>query len=382
MGYSRVSLEDLIQSRKHSSAPLEKPSESPAVAGGESGPNVDMGSRVPGDDQREGFSSGEPLTDGVEGEEQSAAAVTSPPAEKPYGVQQVITPSGIEIYYQAGPKRLYRIRNAGITPKWIEPPSVSKVLDILEKGGLPWWGMKVGVQGVITLHNEHGRDLVVGDTVDGIVDLLKKYKLTVNDVRDSAGDRGQNVHDALELWAKNGVPPQPAVYALEEQGYVSALADFLVDSGAEPVRSEVMVASMKHKYAGRYDLDTQIPNGAEVVVKTFPKMKDIRMRIPGGLYLLDLKTSKDVYDTHFIQLEGYEAGRIECGYEPTLYRGVIHVTEDGRYELRLNLERYGRSDGEKKYQTRFEDGKPLATFTDFKHVLGTYKALQRVKGRS
>ena len=219
-------------------------------------------------------------------------------------------------------------------------------------------------------------------TVESVKNLMKIHGLRTTDQRNSAGDRGQNVHDALELWAKNGVPPQPAVYALEEQGYVSALADFLVDSGAEAVRSEVMVASPKHKYAGRYDLDTQIPNGAEVVVKTFPKMKDIRMRISGGLYLLDLKTSKEVYDTHFIQLEGYEAARIECGYPPTDFRGVIHVTEDGRYELRLNLERYGRSDGEKKYQPRFEDGKPLATFTDFKHVLGTYKALQRIKGRS
>jgi hypothetical protein len=34
---------------------------------------------------------------------------------------------------------------------WREVPSVTTVLGILDKPGLPWWGMKIGVEGVLEL---------------------------------------------------------------------------------------------------------------------------------------------------------------------------------------------------------------------------------------
>lgn len=79
-------------------------------------------------------------------------------AEEPWGVAQAVTPSGIEIYYQAGPKRLYRVRQpVGLSEgmweysDWVDVPSASTVLQVLEKGGLSWWGMGVGVDGVEAL---------------------------------------------------------------------------------------------------------------------------------------------------------------------------------------------------------------------------------------
>ncbi len=75
--------------------------------------------------------------------------------EEPMGVARVVTPSGLKIYYQAAPKRLYRIRKpVGLSEgmweygEWTEVPSVSTVLEVLEKGGLSWWGQGVGVAGV------------------------------------------------------------------------------------------------------------------------------------------------------------------------------------------------------------------------------------------
>lgn len=199
-------------------------------------------------------------------------------------------------------------------------------------------------------------------TVESVKVLMKAHGLRTTDQRNKAGDRGQSVHDALELWATKGVTPQPEVYAPEEQGYVAALAQFLIDSGAEAVRSEVMVGSLKHKYAGRYDLEANLPNGAEVFVHRTEKGRGDRAeKIKGGIHLLDLKTSSNVYDTHFLQLEAYEAARLECGLEPTVDRGVIHVMSDGRYQLRLN--------------------NGLVRFSDFKHVMGAKKALDRIKGR-
>lgn len=76
----------------------------------------------------------------------------------PTGVAQVLTPAGLEIYYQSGPKRLYRVRSDPETFKsagdtWREVPSVSTVLGVLEKGGLTYWGQGVGVDGVVELVN-------------------------------------------------------------------------------------------------------------------------------------------------------------------------------------------------------------------------------------
>ena len=78
--------------------------------------------------------------------------------------------------------------------------------------------------------------------------------------------------------------------------------------------------------------------------------------VPAGSYLLDLKTSKRVYETHFLQLEAYEQASVECGYGPTDHRGVIHVTEDGRYEFVLNTD---------------------WTFEDFKSVRQTYSVMHQ-----
>lgn len=54
-----------------------------------------------------------------------------------------VTPSGIEVYYQPDP-RLYRVNG-------VEVPSVTQVLDCLHKPALPYWGNKVGAEGVLEL---------------------------------------------------------------------------------------------------------------------------------------------------------------------------------------------------------------------------------------
>ena len=70
-----------------------------------------------------------------------------------------LTPSGIEILYSPKPKRLYEVRKHGVeTPDgyetvspWKEVPSVTLVLDVLPAPGLPWWGMEMGVSGMLEL---------------------------------------------------------------------------------------------------------------------------------------------------------------------------------------------------------------------------------------
>jgi len=298
-----------------------------------------------------------------------------------------VTPSGIPIFYQSQPKRLYRVgpevhvEYAEQTPEtllslaqaedttWVEVPSVTTVLGVLDKPALPWWGMKVGIEGVLALNRQNV--LVSADfhpdawdkpdawDVDSIVESMTRYKLTVNHVRDKAGDRGQAVHDALENWARHGHMPDPFIYPEEQEGYVRGLVAFLKDvPSAEPEGAEVLVASSEYGFAGRYDLRLKTSREHEVVVRRTATKVRKRTLLPGRL-LADLKTSKGCYPTHALQLEAYETASLESGYESTDGRGILLVTPDGHYEFIRSW----------------------ASADDFLNVLAVYQSLQEMAKR-
>lgn len=281
-----------------------------------------------------------------------------------------VTPSGIEVQYSPAPKRFYRVRKAhaskgehdtGFYTEWQEVPSVTSVLGVLEKGGLSWWGMKVGIEGVQHLLRHgivHPMTSWSQAPVDDVVDALTREKLTVNHTLSKAGDRGTSVHDALEDFTKTGQMPYPEIYPESEQGYVAGLKKFLLawagDNVCSDIQAEVMVGSLVHLYAGRYDLRCYF-GGGNMVTRTYPKRANKIEELPAGRYMLDLKTSSGVYPSHALQLAAYEGASVECGYEPTDYRAVIHVTKAGEYELVLTS----------------------ATLEDFLSVRATYDVMQR-----
>jgi hypothetical protein len=193
--------------------------------------------------------------------------------------------------------------------------------------------------------------------MESVMALAVSEKLTVNHQRDQAGDRGNAVHKAFELWAETGVLPVPDVYPEAERGYIEALIKFVEECKPVPVKSEVMVGSLEHGYAGRFDL-LAYQGGHEIVTHLTPK-KEKRGVIEPGLGLWDLKTSTGVYpEIHFRQLEAYERASVECGYQASDFRAVIHVCADGRYEVKVSN----------------------ADFHDFWSVLDVYLGNQRLKG--
>lgn len=271
------------------------------------------------------------------------------------GAVTTTAPSGLEIVFRSKPKRCYVIDGT-------EVPSVSAVLDILDKPALKWWGMTVGVDGVNELvrlglvkfaTNDIGQlaPVVERDGVwawavrQEIVDLLTANKLTVNHVRDKASRRGGNVHDALELWGMTKMLPVVENYPEEERKYVEALRAFLelTQGNIEVEALEVMVGSKQYGYAGRFDLRATFAEPFEVACKVYPKKKPTFTTIEPGPWIIDLKTSKGVYLSHFQQLEAYNLAALECGYPETTGRAVLHVQEDGRYEFvpsKINAESF------------------------------------------
>jgi hypothetical protein len=331
-----------------------------------------------------------PSTDTSEAYERGTEAPVALQVVSEYATTSV-TPSGVEVRYTSKPKRMYEVRwakkcirgechYAGKCPcidnDWVECPSVTTVLGCLDKPGLPWWGMKVGIEGVLELvkgGHVRSRELVAGGrepvvaagwryipaTQENVVPLLTENKLTVNHVRDKAGDRGQAVHDAFETWAKTGHLPDPTIYPESETGYVAGLVAFLIDVDPEPLEAEVMVGSVEHGFAGRYDIRLCITKECDVVFHRTPKKGPQYARLHPGVILADLKSSKDVYmESHGRQLEAYELASVECGYEPTTARGILNVNADGTYK-------FVRS---------------KCTADDFLNVLRVYQDNLRIKG--
>ncbi len=296
------------------------------------------------------------------------------PGQRPAPHSRDITPSGIEIEYFFKPRRYYEIRehidpDDAFMPRtlgaamdeqgrylgpWREVPSVSTITDVFPSDALTYWGMRVGMEATLELYEQgalFAAKLTDGERVlayDGrllggepglqraglkaVEAFAKKFRLRTNDRKDSAAERGQGVHDALEGWAKEwattGELPDPSFFPPEQAGYVEGLRMFLVDlekADPEVIATERMVGSVKHGFAGRFDLEIRTRKPAELAYRWTPKRGPKYRTVEPSLIVPDLKTSAFVYDKHFAQAEGYEIGRVECGYEPSDERAVIHV---------------------------------------------------------
>lgn len=274
-----------------------------------------------------------------------APASTSAPSVT---VHRDTTPSGLVIEYvpeqwigKLKTKREYRVD--GVTV-----PSVTTVLDILNKPGLSWWGMKVGVEGVLELVRRGradtrinwGDDLTVEfspDTAEAVVKLLTEEKLTVNHQLTKAGDRGTNVHSALEDWATSGGEffPTPAEFPDEERPYVEALLQWIdaLDGAYSIVATERMVGSVEYGFAGRFDLILNLLEPRQFVRKHYKRKDSVKFPLKKGHYRIDLKTSSGVYRSHRLQLAGYEVASIESGYPPVDGGLILRVDKEGFYEF-------------------------------------------------
>jgi hypothetical protein len=258
-------------------------------------------------------------------------------------------PSGVIVRFWAKGHR-YELEHKG------EVRDIPSVTTVKPEPVLSWWGQRTGVKAMLTLFNtrivfpvnvyiggraqlvmgytnEAGQPVVAGE--EELEELIKKHFLDVNHVRDTAGDRGQSAHDALTVWAMTGDLPDPNYFPPSEQLYVTALRNFLIDTNPTPVANERLVASWKHGYAGRYDIDVMLDKTVRVLAHHTPSGQDRYKRwvyLEKGLHRWDLKTSKDVYQEHGEQLEAYEVAAVESGYDASLERSVIHINAEGQYK--------------------------------------------------
>lgn len=243
----------------------------------------------------------------------------------------ITTPTGLVIEFTDYPR--------GYTINGEPAVSVTTVLRILDKPALAWWNMKVGIEGFCELSKRYGwtEDGYPEFTSDDIIGWLKREKLTPYYVSRAAADRGKYVHQALEQLAETGQVPDPRTFPPEGRGYVQGLAGWWNEHGQEFQASEVLVASAKYGFAGTFDLLCTLKDGR-------------RARV-------DLKTSRNLYPEHHLQLEAYELAAVESGYRLSDVRVAVRVAADGQWEVQESY----------------------ATADDFLAVLSCFRVMKRLQ---
>lgn len=176
---------------------------------------------------------------------------------------------------------------------------VSHVTDLLDKSGaLTGWAENVAIDGMIELAQK-GHNISTLERAQAQA-LLKSFKLRAKQKKEIAGDRGTKAHNVLEQLATGADPSFVTRDMLklppEQFGYAQGVLRWFEDTKPKTALIEHPIVSFKYRYAGRFDLLTVAGTKKDPV-----------------LTLTDLKTSKDHYIQHDIQLGAYAYALRENG---------------------------------------------------------------------
>lgn len=223
----------------------------------------------------------------------------------------------------------------------------------MAKHGLTRWAANIAVEGMLTLTQEKGWDLSSMD-VEEAKSLLDAFGFTADKVRDSKADVGTGVHEVLEeamhrlTFALEGNDYEGAlVYALsnmrqkvldlpdEEQGYALGVLQWIEDRRPLPIWTEQTIACHHRKVAGTVDLYWEVTQD-QTYQRLTPKRKQVSWEVQytrGQRVVLDLKTSKDFRDSHFVQVAWYGGHMVreDLGL-PVDKSVVLKVSPEGGYE--------------------------------------------------
>ena len=207
---------------------------------------------------------------------------------------------------------------------------VTGVTTILN-GGIPkpalvWWAGGVVAKFVADPDNaDKVAELLAGDQ-DSAVKFLQ---LLPNKERDSAAERGTEVHDLAEKLATTGEVDAPE----ELVGFIEGYLDFLDRWQITPALVEVVLANREHWYSGKVDL-----------LATSPLLMSAADIAAGKVIQIDLKTSKGVYmetalqTAAYARAEFYMDGGKEVPMPEVVKNFVGHVTPMDREGINARYE--------------------------------------------
>lgn len=211
---------------------------------------------------------------------------------------------------------------------------VSGVTTILN-GGIPKpalvrWAPKVVAEWVANpVNSGELSSLLAGDS-DTAIRFLKGLP---DKERDSAAERGTDVHDLAEKLILTGEVDVPE----DLESFIEGYMDFLDEWQITPLLAENVCANRRHWYSGKFDLIATSPYLAE-----------------GQPVMIDLKTSKGVYGETALQCAAYSRaefymdGDNETPFPELAATFVAHVTPMDREGVNARYE--GKPLGTSLYQ--------------------------------
>ncbi len=188
---------------------------------------------------------------------------------------------------------------------------VTTILNVRQKEFLKWWTVKMMYE---YLHPK--LEEVQGITKREWNDLLMEGKKAHTVRSDKAKEIGGAVHDYLEAYIKEKLGekatlPKEKVELLkceEAQNSIKAFKDWEKANEVEWIKSELVVASHKHKFAGTLDFIA---------------------KVNGKITLGDFKTSSVISEETNLQTAAYQICLEEMGFDEVEQRLVIRIPKDG-----------------------------------------------------
>ncbi len=201
----------------------------------------------------------------------------------------------------------------------IQYPSVTTILGLLDKPALISWSANCAVE-YVSEHMDAMQDIT--DVHRG-EEVLENAKKAWREKRDDSASSGTMVHKAIEAYI-GGLDFGSLLQNDEAKRGFEAFLSWEKKNHVEWLESEVEVFSLKHGYAGRFD----------VIAK-----------VNGFRTLIDFKTSKGIWDEMSYQLCAYrQAYNENKDNEPLENLAILHLskeTGEPTYKaIEKNIERY------------------------------------------
>jgi hypothetical protein len=234
-----------------------------------------------------------------------------------YGGKVVIERTPTHRYYLS-------TENGEKLPKKKQLTGVTTFVDLLDKSRqLIIWATRI--------YTEKMHEMMEGGvnfTPDDVKAMLEVARCEHTKKKERAADIGSYVHKWAEEYAKTkdakvaydnvvnelGAPPEHIYKRIANS--IKGLKEWL-DDNVEILSSEGVVYSKKHGYCGQYDAIVMHNNGK---------------------YLVDFKTSKDIYSSHYYQtsayLKGYEEENPKDKLDGVL---IISIAKEDYYDKDGNL---------------------------------------------
>lgn len=186
-------------------------------------------------------------------------------------------------------------------------PSVTTILNVLDKPGLPYWSAGLVARDAVENHGYWGERIHSGEDTEQIIRDLKR---TPWKERDKAARRGTRIHQVLEA-AAHGDPtdcPQDLLPMAQQA------VDLLDRENIQALETEARGYNRGLWYAGTIDL-----------------IADVN----GKTWLLDWKSSRSIHETHIMQVAAYAHMHTILtidGEEKPMPRtdrlGIIHISDE------------------------------------------------------